>query len=62
MYKKLFASSIPTSTATGTSPSIASPSIYTPPSSDDNVPLDMLDTIGLQESDIPLVKAINSTF
>jgi hypothetical protein len=54
MYKKLF--------ATGTSPSIASPSIYTPPSSDDNVPLDILDTIGLQESDIPLVKAVNSTF
>ncbi|GES99646.1 folliculin-interacting protein 2 isoform X2 [Rhizophagus clarus] len=62
MYKKLFASSIPTSAATGTSPSIASPSIYTPPSSDDNVPLDVLDTIGLQESDIPLVKAVNSTF
>ncbi|CAG8486464.1 8183_t:CDS:10 [Funneliformis caledonium] len=62
MYKKLFSSSLPTSTATGTSPSIASPSIYMPPSSVDHVPLDILDVIGLQKSDIPLVKAINSTF
>jgi len=59
MYKKLFAS---TSNATGTSPSIASQSIYMPPSPDDIVPLDILDAIGLQESDIPLVKAVNSTF
>ncbi|CAI2172611.1 6237_t:CDS:10 [Funneliformis geosporum] len=62
MYKKLYSSSLPTSTTSGTSPSIASPSIYMPPSSVDHVPLDILDVIGLQKSDIPLVKAINSTF